>query len=73
MAVCVRAGVQALAPLASALVDFLRALPTARGEVLMREEEVMLRAITRAQHDTDAAEHADADEVPPAVSISTPR
>ena len=46
----------ALADLARALVLFLERLPTVRGELLMREEEVMLRAIARANHEAELAE-----------------
>jgi len=51
-----------LQPLASALTDFLAKLPITRGEGLMREEEVMLRAITRAQQETEQAEEALAEQ-----------
>ena len=48
----------ALAPLAESLIAFLNNLPEARGEGLMREEEMMLRAITRAKHEAEQAEQA---------------
>ena len=48
-----------LAPLATALVEFLGKLPEVRGELLMKEEEVMLRAIARAQHEAADAEAAE--------------
>lgn len=67
----------ALAPLATALAEFLHSLPEARGEQLMQHEEEMLRAIQRAQHET---EHADTlldeeqeEEVSGPPDVSTPR
>jgi len=50
----------ALSPLAGALTSFLQALPVVRGEELMRHEEVMLRAITRARHEAETADMLEA-------------
>ena len=70
----------ALAPLARALIDFLHAIPNERGEGLMQHEEVMLRAIARAQREAEEADAlAEGDDAPPpeqrgaAIEISTPR
>ena len=49
----------ALAPLAAALDEFLARLASVRGEDLMREEEVMLRAIARAQREAERADGID--------------